>query len=51
MDGLVRMLIDMRNEARAAKDFKRSDLIRDRLTELGIVLEDGKSGTAWRLNQ
>ena len=51
MDGLVRMLIDLRNEARATKDFKRSDQIRDRLTELGVVLEDGKSGTTWRLNK
>jgi cysteinyl-tRNA synthetase len=51
MEGLVRMLIDLRNEARATKDFKRSDQIRDRLTELGVVLEDGKSGTTWRLNK
>ena len=51
LDGLVRMLIDMRAEARAAKDFKRSDQIRDRLAELGVMLEDGRQGTTWRLTR
>jgi cysteinyl-tRNA synthetase len=51
LDGLVRMLIEMRKEARAAKDFKRSDMIRDRLAELGVTLEDGRDGTIWRLNK
>jgi cysteinyl-tRNA synthetase len=51
LDGLVRMLTEMRTEARAAKDFKRSDQIRDRLAELGVTLEDGRDGTTWRLNR
>ncbi len=49
VDGLVRMLIDLRTEARRAKDFTRSDQIRDRLAALGVVLEDGRSGTTYRL--
>jgi len=51
LDGLVQMLIELRAEARAAKDFKRSDQIRDRLAALGVVLEDSRSGTGWRLTK
>ncbi len=51
VDGLVRMLIEMRKDARAAKDFKRSDQIRDQLLALGVVLEDGRGGTAFRLSK
>jgi cysteinyl-tRNA synthetase len=51
LDGLVQMLIEMRKDARANKDFKHSDQIRDRLMELGVTLEDGKAGTTWRMNK
>jgi len=51
VDGLVRLLIDMRKEARQAKDFKRSDQIRDQLAALGVVLEDGRGGTTYRLTK
>lgn len=51
VDGLVRMLIEMRKDARAAKDFKRSDQIRDQLAALGVVLEDGRGGTTFRLTK
>ena len=51
VDGLVRMLIDMRQEARQARDWAKSDAIRDRLSEMGIALEDGPDGTRWRLSQ
>jgi cysteinyl-tRNA synthetase len=51
VDGLVRMLIDMRKDARQAKDFKRSDQIRDQLAALGVVLEDGRGGTTYRLTK
>ncbi|WP_026978183.1 cysteine--tRNA ligase [Flavobacterium tegetincola] len=47
VEGLVHMLIDMRNVSRANKDFAMSDLIRDKLTELGIQLKDGKEGTTF----
>jgi cysteinyl-tRNA synthetase len=49
VDGLVRMLIDMRAEAREARDFGRADRIRDRLAELGVALEDRPDGTVYRL--
>ncbi|MBI5567169.1 MAG: cysteine--tRNA ligase [Chloroflexi bacterium] len=51
VDGLVRILIEMRKDARAAKDFKRSDQIRDQLLALGVVLEDGRGGTTFRLTK
>ena len=51
VDGLVRMLIDMRTDSRQAKDFKRSDQIRDQLLALGVVLEDGRGGTTYRLTK
>ncbi len=51
VDGLVRMLIDLRTGARRAKDFTRSDQIRDRLAALGVVLEDGRDGTTYRLTR
>jgi len=46
---LIRLLIELRAEARARKDFAASDKIRGRLKAIGITLEDGKSGTSWRL--
>ena len=46
---LVEYLIELREEARAAKDFDRADAIRDRLTSAGIVVEDRPGGARWRL--
>jgi cysteinyl-tRNA synthetase len=48
-DGLVRLLIDLRAEARAKKDWATGDTIRNRLKELGVVLEDRSDGTIWKL--
>lgn len=47
---LMKLLIDIRSEARARKDWKTADSIRDRLKELGIVLEDGED-TSWHLEK
>lgn len=44
----IEALIKMRNDARAAKDWANADIARDRLNEMGIVLEDGPAGTTWR---
>jgi cysteinyl-tRNA synthetase len=44
----VEKLIAERNTARAKKDYKRSDEIRQELSGLGVVLEDTKDGTTWR---
>jgi cysteinyl-tRNA synthetase len=42
-------LIEQRNAARKAKDFKESDRIRDELAAMGIVLKDSKDGTTWEI--
>ncbi len=47
---LVEMLIEMRLDARKNKDFARADAIRKQLTDIGVTLEDGPKGTAYRLN-
>ncbi len=44
---LVQLLIDLRTEARKKKDFTTADTIRDRLSKLGIRLEDRPTGTEW----
>jgi cysteinyl-tRNA synthetase len=45
----VEALIAARLQARAEKNWGESDRIRDQLTAMGVVLEDGKGGTSWRL--
>jgi cysteinyl-tRNA synthetase len=40
-------LLEERRAARAAKDFKRADAIREELTAMGIAIEDGAQGTRW----
>lgn len=49
LEGVIQMLIQMRNEARANKDFALSDKIRDELATMGIQLKDGKSGTTFTI--
>ncbi|WCE30709.1 cysteine--tRNA ligase [Vibrio sp. SCSIO 43137] len=44
----IEALIKLRNDSRAAKDWANADMARDKLTEMGIVLEDGPQGTTWR---
>ena len=49
LEAAVNLLIDLRNQARANKDFATSDAIRDRLQEAGIQLKDGKEGSSFSL--
>jgi len=49
IDDVIQLLIQLRNEARANKDFKQSDFIRDQLAALGITLKDTKEGTTFTL--
>ncbi len=48
--GVVHLLIDLRNKARANKDFATSDKIRDELAALGVQLKDGKDGTTFSID-
>jgi cysteinyl-tRNA synthetase len=48
-DSVVRALIADRTAARARKDFKESDRIRDELAAMGVVIKDSKEGTTWEI--
>ena len=45
----VDLLLDVRKEAKARKDWSTSDYIRDKLTEIGFEIKDTKEGVAWKL--
>ena len=45
----IELLLEMRRDAKARKDWATSDLIRDRLGEIGFELKDTKEGTEWKL--
>ncbi|NPV76678.1 MAG: cysteine--tRNA ligase [Anaerolineae bacterium] len=44
----IQLLIELRLELRKQKLYPLSDLVRNRLAELGVILEDTKDGTSWR---
>jgi cysteinyl-tRNA synthetase len=44
---VMALVLDLRQKARANRDFATSDLIRDRLKAAGITVKDGKDGAAW----
>jgi cysteinyl-tRNA synthetase len=46
-DGLMKLLIQLRADARTAKDFAMGDMIRDKLAAIGVTLEDRAGGTEW----
>jgi cysteinyl-tRNA synthetase len=46
--GEIDILIEERNSARKNRDWAKADAIRQRLKDMGIVLEDGPKGTTWR---
>ena len=47
---LIDYLLDRRERARQAKDFAQADEIRDKLTELGVQIEDTPAGARWRIS-
>ena len=48
-EGAMQLLLDLRAKAKADKDWTTSDLIRDRLAELGFKVKDTKNGVEWSL--
>ena len=48
VEGLMRLLISLREDARKRKDWATADRIRDELKGMGIVIEDSKTGPVWK---
>ncbi|HTX88091.1 MAG TPA: cysteine--tRNA ligase [Bacteroidales bacterium] len=49
IDGLMKLVLDIREQARSGKDFKTSDKIRDALQGLKITVKDTREGATWNL--
>jgi len=49
-DAYIDLLVEVRSELRNLKQWELADTIRIRLVELGVVIEDSKSGSTWRWN-
>lgn len=47
-DAFITLLVEIRKEIRTQKLWSLSDQIRDRLLELGVIIEDSKEGSSWR---
>ncbi len=50
LDGVMQLVLELRQQARANKDWATSDKIRDTLAKENIVIKDGKDGSSWSLN-
>ena len=51
VNDLIELLITLRTEAKQNKNYQLSDTIRDRLKELGVVLQDSKEGTSYKISK
>lgn len=49
VDGLMQMVLEIRNEAKTNRDFSTADSIRDKLAQLGFEIKDGKDGTTYTI--
>lgn len=49
-DDLMQLILDLRGEARKAKNWPLSDMVRDRLAALKIIVEDRPDGVRWKRN-
>ena len=50
LEQTINLLLELRRDFRRQKDFDRADLIRQRLQDLGIELQDSKDGTTWEIS-
>lgn len=48
-ENILDNIIDLRQKARADKDYKKSDLIRKKLSDIGLILEDNENGARWKI--
>ncbi|MDP4281762.1 MAG: cysteine--tRNA ligase, partial [Bacteroidota bacterium] len=51
VDGLMKLVLDLRQEARQKKDFSTSDQIRDALQQLKISVKDTREGSTWEMEE
>ena len=49
LEGAVDLLMEIRGNAKASKDWATSDLIRNKMAELGFDIKDTKNGVEWKL--
>lgn len=49
VEGLMELILDVRERYREAQDWERADALRERLAELGIAVEDRPEGPVWHL--
>lgn len=47
VEGLMKIILELRQKSRENKDWSTSDFIRDNLKEVNIVVKDGKEGSSW----
>jgi cysteinyl-tRNA synthetase len=47
VEGLMQLIVELRHDVRARKDWPTADKIRDALGKVGIAIKDGKDGTSW----
>ncbi|MBN1179883.1 MAG: cysteine--tRNA ligase [Anaerolineae bacterium] len=49
LDGLIQIILNVREDYRYARDWEHADALRDRLQEIGVIIEDHPDGPVWRL--
>jgi cysteinyl-tRNA synthetase len=49
-EGLIKMIAELRQDQRNAKNYALADELRDRLNAIGVELQDTSEGTTWKIN-
>ena len=51
IEGIMKILLELRNKAKQNKDFITADMIRDELDKISIQIKDGREGTIWNMKK
>ena len=51
IEGIMKILLELRNKAKQNKDFITADMIRDELDKISIQIKDGREGTTWNMKK
>jgi cysteinyl-tRNA synthetase len=51
IEGVMKILLELRNKAKQNKDFITADMIRDELDKISIQIKDGREGTTWNMKK